>query len=38
MKEFDALLKEKGLTHYWIYPRNPKVNTHNERFNRGLQE
>ena len=38
MKEFDALLKEKQLTHYWTYPRNPKMNAHNERFNRTIQE
>jgi len=38
MKEFDALLKEKGITHYWTYPKSPKMNAHNERFNRTLQE
>jgi len=38
MKEFDALVQEKGLTHYWTYPRSPKMNAHNERFNRTLQE
>ena len=38
MKEFDALLKEKQITHYWTYPKNPKMNAHNERFNRTLQE
>ena len=38
MKEFDALIKEKGLTHYWTYPRSPKMNAHNERFNRTIQE
>ena len=37
-KEFDGLLKEKKLTHYWTYPRSPKMNAHNERFNRTLQE
>jgi len=37
-KEFDSLLKEKGLTHYWTYPRSPKMNAHNERFNRTIQE
>ena len=37
-KEFDALLKEKELTHYWTYPRSPKMNAHNERFNRTIQE
>ena len=37
-KEFDALLHKKGLTHYWTYPRSPKMNAHNERFNRTIQE
>ena len=38
MKDFETLLQEKGLTHYWTYPRSPKMNAHNERFNRTLQE
>jgi transposase InsO family protein len=38
MKEFEALLQAKGLTHYWTYPRSPKMNAHNERFNRTIQE
>ncbi len=38
LKEFEALIKEKGLTHYWTYPRSPKMNAHNERFNRTIQE
>jgi len=38
MKEFESLLQEKGLTHYWTYPRSPKMNAHNERFNRTIQE
>jgi transposase InsO family protein len=37
-KYFDALLKHHQLTHYWTYPRCPKMNAHNERFNRTLQE
>ncbi|SMC08725.1 Transposase InsO and inactivated derivatives [Nitratiruptor tergarcus DSM 16512] len=37
-KEFDALLEQKGFTHYWTYPRSPKMNAHNERFNRTIQE
>ncbi len=37
-KEFDALIEQKGLTHYWTYPRSPKMNAHNERFNRTIQE
>ena len=35
---FDALLERHKLTHYWTYPRCPKMNAHNERFNRTLQE
>ena len=38
MKEFETLLQVKGLTHYWAYPRSPKMNAHNERFNRTIQE
>jgi len=38
MKEFEALLQKRQLTHYWTYPRSPKMNAHNERFNRTLQE
>jgi len=38
MKDFEALLQQKGLTHYWTYPRSPKMNAHNERFNRTIQE
>jgi len=38
MKDFETLLQEKGLTHYWTYPRSPKMNAHNERFNRTIQE
>ena len=37
-KDFDALLERKELTHYWTYPRSPKMNAHNERFNRSIQE
>ncbi|MDR0579526.1 MAG: integrase core domain-containing protein, partial [Campylobacteraceae bacterium] len=37
-KEFDALLQEKRLTRCFTYPRSPKMNAHNERFNRTLQE
>lgn len=38
MKEFDALIEQKGLQHYWTYPRSSKMNAHNERFNRTIQE
>ena len=37
-KDFDELLQQKELTHYWTYPRSPKMNAHNERFNRTIQE
>ena len=30
LKEFDKLCKEKGLPHYFIYPRTPKQNTYVE--------
>jgi transposase len=30
LKEFDRLTKELGITHYFIYPRNPKQNTYVE--------
>ncbi|BCD62733.1 transposase [Nitratiruptor sp. YY08-26] len=37
-KEFDALLEQKGFTHYWTYPKGPQMNAHNERFNITIQE
>ena len=37
-KEFEALIKEKKLEHLWTYPRSPKQNAHNQRFNRTIQE
>ena len=37
-KEFDTLIEQKSLTHYWTYPKSPKMNAHNERFNRTIQE
>lgn len=30
LKEFDRLCKDKGLPHYFIYPRSPKQNTYVE--------
>jgi transposase InsO family protein len=30
LKEFDKLCKEKGIPHYFIYPRTPKQNTYVE--------
>jgi transposase InsO family protein len=35
---FDQTLQRLNLTHYWTYPKNPKMNAHAERFNRTLQE
>ena len=35
---FKETAKEHNLTHYFTYPRSPKMNAHNERFNRTLQE
>ncbi|MCV6599360.1 MAG: integrase core domain-containing protein [Alphaproteobacteria bacterium] len=37
-KDFQTLVKEKELTHYFTYPKSPKMNAHNERFNRTIQE
>ena len=36
--EFDSYLKNKGVTHYFSYPRTPKSNAYIERFNRTIQE
>jgi transposase InsO family protein len=38
MKEFDETLRKRNLTHYWTYPRTPKMNARVERFNRTIQE
>ena len=35
---FQQRLDEHGITHWWTYPRSPKMNAHAERFNRTLQE
>lgn len=37
-KHFPEELKKLHLTHYYTYPRTPKMNSHLERFNRTLQE
>jgi transposase InsO family protein len=34
---FDACLKAQGITHYWNYPKSPKMNTYVERFNGVIQ-
>jgi hypothetical protein len=38
MGAFDALLAERGIPLYWTYPKSPKMNAHNERFNRTIQD
>ena len=35
---FQQRLEERGITHWWTYPRSPKMNAHVERFNRTIQE
>ena len=35
---FERALAERGITHFHIYPRSPKMNSHVERFNRTLDE
>jgi len=36
--EFDRQLKEDGISHFFIYPRCPKIDTYIERYNRTIQE
>jgi len=36
-KFFDQYLREKGITHYWNYPKYPKGNAFVERFNGLIQ-
>lgn len=38
MKHFDVALKKHHKVHWHTYPRTPKMNAHNERFNRTIQE
>lgn len=35
---FNDYLKQRGITHYFSYPRTPKSNAYVERFNRTIQE
>ena len=37
-KDSEALMQEKKLEHLWTYPRSPKQNAHNKRFNQTFQE
>lgn len=34
----DQLMQEKGIVHFFTYPKSPKMNAYIERFNRTLQE
>jgi len=38
LKDFDKVIKELGIAHFFIYPRCPKQNGCIERFNRTIQE
>lgn len=38
MKHFDEELRRACLTHWHTYPKTPKMNAHEERFNRTIQE
>ena len=38
MGHFQQRLDEHRITHWWTYPRSPKMNPHAERFNRTIQE
>lgn len=37
-KNFDAEIKRQHKTHWHTYPKTPKMNPHDERFNRTIQE
>lgn len=37
-QHFDALLKAEQIKHWHTYPRTPKMNAHDERFNRTIQD
>ncbi len=38
LKSFHSYLEGQGITHQFIYPRMPKINSFIERFNRTIQE
>ncbi len=38
LKHFDSLLKDDQKNHWYTYPKTPKMNAHDERFNRTIQE
>ena len=37
-KHFHAATEQLGITHFWNYPRSPKMNAKIERYNRTVQE
>ena len=37
-KHFDQYLEQNNITHFWNYPKCPKMNAYVERFNRTIQE
>jgi transposase InsO family protein len=37
-RHFHQACEDQGLTHFWNYPRSPKMNARVERFNRTIQE
>jgi len=37
-KHFHTATEELGITHFWNYPRSPKMNAKIERYNRTVQE
>jgi len=37
-KDFDVYLHKNKITHYWNYPKCPKMNAYIERYNRTIQE
>lgn len=38
MAHYDRACRDMDITHYWTYPRSPKMNARSERFNRTIQE
>jgi len=37
-KNADKTMADKGIVHFYTYPKSPKMNAYIERFNRTLQE
>lgn len=38
LKHFEQYYEEKGLVHFFNYPKHPQANGYLERFNRTIQE